>query len=262
MGPVLILLPPSEGKTEPRRGRPLALADLAFPELTDARAEVVQALVDLCRGEETEAMRVLGLGSTQADEVRRDADLTTARTGRADRVYSGVLYDALDLASLDTAARRRATRWLLIVSSLLGVVRPNDPIPAYRLSGDVTLPRLGKVAAHWRGVLDPVVRDAAGSGLVVDLRSTAYAAFWRPGRDLADRVATVRVLHEQDGRRSVVSHFNKATKGRLVRALLEDGTDPRTPAELADTLTRLGWKVECGEPTTRGTALDVVVASL
>ena len=28
----------------------------------------------------------------------------------------------------------------------------------------------------------------------------------------------------------VVSHFNKATKGRLVRALLEDGRDPRTPA--------------------------------
>ena len=77
---------------------------------------------------------------------------------------------------------------------------------------------------------------------------------------------TVRVLQTRvvDGveKRSVVSHFNKATKGRLVRALLEDGTDPRTPAELADTLTRLGWKVECGEPTARGTALDVVVASL
>jgi cytoplasmic iron level regulating protein YaaA (DUF328/UPF0246 family) len=260
--PVLILLPPSEGKTEGRRGKPLALADLAFPELTDARSEVVQALVDLCRGEETEAMRVLGLGSTQVDEVRRDADITTARTARADRVYSGVLYDALDLASLDAAARRRATRWLLVMSSLFGVVRPNDPIPAYRLSGDVTLPALGKVAAHWRGVLDPVVREAAGSGLVVDLRSSTYAAFWRPARDLADRVATVRVLHEQDGRRSVVSHFNKATKGRLVRGLLVEGAEPRTPVELGDLLGRLGWKVEVGEPGTRGTALDVVVTSL
>ena len=259
---MLILLPPSEGKTEARRGKPLALADLAFPELTDARAEVVRALVDLCRGEETEAMRVLGLGSTQTDEVRRDADLTTARTARADRVYSGVLYDALDLASLDTEARRRATSRLLVISSLFGVVRPNDPIPAYRLSGDVTLPGLGKVAAHWRAVLDPVVREAAGRGLVVDLRSSTYAAFWRPGRDLADRVATVRVLHEQDGKRSVVSHFNKATKGRLVRTLLEDGAEPRTPSELADSLRRLGWKVESGEPTARGTALDVVVIAL
>lgn len=259
---MLILLPPSEGKTEPRRGKPLSLADLSFPELTDARAEVLQALVDLCRGEEIEAMRVLGLGSTQADEVRRDADVTTARTARADRVYSGVLYDALDLASLDAPARRRATRWLLITSSLFGVVRPDDRIPAYRLSGDVTLPGLGKVAAHWRAALDPVVRAAAGSGLVVDLRSSTYAGFWRPARDFAGRVATVRVLHEQGGKRSVVSHFNKATKGRLVRGLLQDGADPRSPSELADTLLRLGWKVEPGEATARGTALDVVVATL
>ena len=259
---MLILLPPSEGKTEPRRGKPLQLAELSYPELTDARAEVLTALVDLCGGDEATAMEVLGLGSTQADDVRRDADLTTARTARADRVYSGVLYDALDLASLDTAARRRATRWLLVTSALFGVVRPSDPVPAYRLSGDVTLPGLGTVAAHWRGVLDPVVRDAAGSGLVVDLRSSTYAAFWRPAADLAPRVATVRVLHEQDGERKVVSHFNKATKGRLVRSLLEDGTEARTPAQLAEALGRLGWQVEIGEPTPKGTALDVVVSEL
>ncbi|HET8559315.1 MAG TPA: peroxide stress protein YaaA [Marmoricola sp.] len=259
---MLILLPPSEGKTEPRRGKPLHLADLSFPELTDARAEVLGALVDLCSGDEATAMAVLGLGSTQADDVRRDADLTTARTARADRVYSGVLYDALDLASLDPAARRRATRWLAVTSALFGLVRPHDPIPAYRLAGDVSLPGVGKVAAHWRGVLDPVVREAAGSGLVVDLRSSTYAAFWRPPADLGPRLATVRVLHEQDGVRKVVSHFNKATKGRLVRSLLEHGTDVRTPAQLASTLDRLGWQVEPGEPSGRGTPLDVVVSSL
>ena len=59
-----------------------------------------------------------------------------------------------------------------------------------------------------------------------------------------------------------MSHFNKATKGRIVRALLEDGADPRTPTALADTLTRLGWKVEIGEPTAKGTQLDVVVSDV
>ncbi|HEY6934952.1 MAG TPA: peroxide stress protein YaaA [Marmoricola sp.] len=259
---MLILLPPSEGKTEARRGKPLQLADLSFPELTDARAEVLSALVELCSGDEAKAMEVLGLGSTQADDVRRNADLTTARTARADRVYSGVLYDALDLASLDGAARRRATRWLAVTSALFGLLRPHDPIPAYRLSGQVTLPAVGGLAAHWRGVLDPVVRDAAGRGLVVDLRSTSYAAFWRPAADLAPRVATVRVLHEQDGLRKVVSHFNKATKGRLVRSLLVDGTDARTPEQLAGTLDRLGWQVEVAATGARGTLLDVVVPEL
>ena len=75
-------------------------------------------------------------------------------------------------------------------------------------------------------------------------------------------MVTVRVLHEVGGRRQVVSHFNKATKGRLVRALLEDGRDARTPAAFARLLTDLGWQVEPGAATTSGTQLDVVVTEL
>src|SRR5204862_6726104 len=99
-------------------------------------------------------------------------------------------------------------------------------------------------------------------GLVVDLRSSTYAALWRPAPDLAKRVVTVRVLHEVDGKRQVVSHFNKATKGRLVRALLEDGRDPRTPAAFARLVDDLGWQVELGADARSGTPLDVVVSDL
>ncbi len=259
---MLILLPPSEGKAAPRRGQRLDLQRLSAPELAPARSQVLSALVELCTAEPVRAAQVLGLGPTQADDVRRNADLRAAPTARADAVYTGVLYDALDLATLEPAARRRATRWLAITSSLFGLVAPGDRIPSYRLPGATALPGLGPVAAHWRGVLDPVVRASAGTGLVVDLRSTTYASFWRPAADLSPRVAIVRVLHEAGGRRSVVSHFNKATKGRLVRALLERGVAPTTPAALADTINALGWKAELGEPTRQGHPLDVVVEEL
>lgn len=261
---MLILLPPSEGKFAPRRGKPLSLADLELPDLIEARETVLSALVDLCPVDPGDAQvgvaaTVLGLGTTQLDQVLRNSRLLTAPTARADRIYTGVLYDALDLASLDAAARRRATRWLVIMSSLFGAVRPSDPIPAYRLSGDTNLPGLGVVSAHWRAHLDPVLTTAAGTGLVIDLRSSTYAGFWRPPVTLADRVATVRVLHEVAGRRKVVSHFNKATKGRIVRDLLADGGAPQSPGELADHLGALGWKVETQPPTRSGQQLDVVV---
>jgi len=254
---VLILLPPSEGKAVPRRGKPLDLSSLSFPDLSPAREAVLDGLVGLAHRDD--AAQVLGLGGTQGDLVDLDRRLRTAATARADRVYTGVLYDALDLASLAPGARRRATSRLAVASSLFGLVRPDDRIPSYRLSGDVSLPGLGPVAGVWRGALDPAMREALGGGLLVDLRSSTYAAFWRPAADLAPRVATVRVLHEVDGRRQVVSHFNKATKGRLTRVLLEDGRTPRRPAALADLLRDLGWKVEVGEPTKGGTRLDVVV---
>ena len=257
---MLILLPPSEGKTAPRRGTPMDPASLSFPALHDARAEVLDALVSLCTSDRAVAAATLGLGTTQADEVDRNALLRSAPAARADRVYSGVLYEALDLPSLDGAAKRRATQWVAIASGLFGLVRPADRIPAYRLSGDAVLPGLGTVAGVWREALGPEVTDLVGDGLLVDLRSGMYAAFWRPA-GLA-RVATVRVLHEVAGRRQVVSHFNKATKGRIVRALLQDGSAAASPARFAEQLRDLGWTVEAGPAERAGTRLDVVVAEL
>ena len=205
---------------------------------------------------------MLGLGPAQRDLVQRNADLEDAPTARADAIYTGVLYDALDVATLSPAAKRRATSRLAVTSSLFGIVRPGDRIPAYRLSGDAVLPGVGSVAGAWREVLGEAITDGMRQGLLVDLRSSTYAAFWRPTPDVARRVATVRVLHESGGRRTVVSHFNKATKGRIVRALLEDGADPKTPTALATTLERLGWTVEVGTPTPKGTQLDVVVTAV
>ena len=250
---MLILLPPSEGKAAPRRGKPLDLAALDFPGLTAARQQVLAALVDLCEGDPEVAAKTLGIGSTQLDLVALNRGLPTNPTARADQVYSGVLYDALDVATLSTAARRRATSRLAVTSSVFGLVRPGDRIPSYRLSGGTSLPGLGPVAGVWRSALGPAFEEAVGDGLLVDLRSGMYGAFWKP----TGRYATVRVLHEVGGVRKVVSHFNKSTKGRIVRALLEDGANPRTPARLAEALRDLGWTVEVDGPQ-----LDVIVAEL
>ncbi|MQW77870.1 peroxide stress protein YaaA [Nocardioides sp. dk4132] len=259
---MLILLPPSEGKAAPRRGHPLDLATLSLPVLTEPRALLLDTLVDLCSGDPEKAAEVLEIGRTQLALVGANATLPQAPTARADAVYTGVLYDALDVATLSPAAKRRLGSRVAIASALFGLVRPSDRIPAYRLSGGTSLPGVGPVAAVWREHLGPAVTEALGDGLLVDLRSSAYAAFWRAPADLAPRVATVRVLHESGGRRKVVSHFNKATKGRIVRALMESGAAPHTPEALAEVLRELSWHVEVGAPTAKGTQLDVVVSDL
>ncbi len=259
---MLILLPPSEGKASPRRGAALDLDRLSAPQLNPARERVLHALVSHCTESPERAAATLGLGPTQADLVARNTALLAAPTARADHVYTGVLFDALSFPTLSAAAKRRAAGRLLVTSSLFGVVRPADRIPAYRLSGDVALPGLGPVAGVWRQALGPAVLEALGGGLLVDLRSTTYAAFWRPPADLGPRVVTVRVLLDTAGRRSVVSHFNKATKGRITRDLLESGDQARTPGEMADLLGQLGWEVELGPSGRSGTRLDVVVTEV
>nr|MCW2728916.1 hypothetical protein [Aeromicrobium sp.] len=254
---MLILLPPSEGKTRPTAGTPLDLDALSFPVLTPVREQLLRALVKLCNGQQKRAAEVLGLGPTQADAIAINAVLTEQPAARADEIYTGVLFSALDLSSLDDASRQRADTSLAIASALFGLLRPADRIPAYRLSGTVTLPRLGTVAGRWRTPLPRVMADAVGDGLLVDLRSGTYTALGKPPAELAERTATMRVLHEHDGRRKVVSHFNKATKGRIVRGLLESGAEPRTIDELQTALADLGWTVERA-----GSRLDVVVAEV
>ncbi|MEU5362674.1 peroxide stress protein YaaA [Streptomyces sp. NPDC005925] len=256
---MLVLLPPSEGKASFGRGTPLKLETLSLPELTAAREAVLEELVELCAADEDKAREVLGLSEGLRGEVARNAGLRTAAARPAGEIYTGVLYDALDLASLDTAAKRRAGRSLLVFSGLWGAVRVTDRIPSYRCSMGVRLPGLGALGGHWRTAMAEALPAVAGSGLVLDLRSAAYAAAWKPRGGIAGRTATVRVLHAPT--RKVVSHFNKATKGRIVRSLLANGAAPQDPAELVAALRDLGYVVEAQAPGKAGQAwaLDVLV---
>ncbi|WP_449351596.1 peroxide stress protein YaaA [Streptomyces shaanxiensis] len=256
---MLVLLPPSEGKASSGRGAPLKLESLSLPGLNESREAVLDALVELCAGDEEKARDVLGLSEGLRGEVAKNLGLRTAGARPAGEIYTGVLYDALDLASLDAAAKRRAARSLLVFSGLWGAVRVTDRIPSYRCSMGVKLPGLGALGTHWRAPMASVLAEAAGNGLVLDLRSSAYAAAWKPKGEVAGRTATVRVLHAPT--RKVVSHFNKATKGRMVRSLLSAGVAPKGPAELVEALRELGYVVEAEAPSKAGQAwaLDVLV---
>ncbi|MFI6283358.1 peroxide stress protein YaaA [Streptomyces sp. NPDC051018] len=265
---MLVLLPPSEGKAAAGRGAPLKPESLSLPGLAESRAAVLDELIELCAADETKARDVLGLTDGLRGEIAKNTALRTAGTRTAGEIYTGVLYDALGLATLEPDARRRARRSLLVFSGLWGAVRPGDRIPPYRCSMGVKLPGLGSLGTYWRRPMESALPEAAGSGLVLDLRSSAYAAAWKPKGEIAGRTATVRVLHSQlvDGveKRSVVSHFNKATKGRLVRDLLVSGAKPKGPRELVEALRDLGHVVEAEPPARKGRpwALDVIVTQI
>lgn len=251
---MLVLLPPSEAKTSPAAGPELDLGALLAPSLNPTRELLSRTLARMCEGNAGRAAVRLGLGPTQLDEVQRNAGLLTAPTARADEVYTGVLYEAWDPAGSTARSREHAARTVAIASALFGVVGAADPIPAYRLSAGVTLPRLGSLASRWRVPLGRALTDLVGDGVLVDLRSGPYLNLHRPAGRLAERTATVRVLSETAGVRKVVSHFNKATKGRIVRALCDEQIDATSVAELVRALRDLGWTVE-----TEGNRLDVIV---
>lgn len=242
---VLVVLPPSETKAPGGRGRPLDLDALSFPALNPTRKTLVEELVALA-ADVPASRAALGISERQDDEIARNAALWTSPTAPALRRYTGVLYDALDAASLRPAARRR----LLVCSALFGLVAGTDPIPAYRLSGGSTLPgRAGDAAKRnsteprslrtlWRPELSPLLADL--DDLVVDLRSGPYAALG-PARG----AVTLDVHSETaDGSRTVVSHANKSHKGRAARVLASSRRRPRDAGAVLALLRDAGLRVE------------------
>ena len=246
---MLVLLPPSEGKTAPAAGAPVDLAKLAFAaELTESRRSLLAALAGLSALPLERAVAMLGVSAGQAGEVDVDAGLRGAPAAPAAEVYSGVLYDRLGLPALPAAARRR----VLIASALWGAVRPGDRIPYYRLAAKAKLPEIGGLAAFWRAPLAAALPDREGE-LVVDMRSGAYAAFWKPRA--ATRLA-VRAFSERGGQAQAgLAHgeggARRSRQGAAARRS-EPPADPEAAAALAEAA---GFRVELSPGH-----LDVIVA--
>lgn len=224
----IILIPPSEGKALGGEGPAWSEAPGAREHpLHDPRTQVIEALrarLGQPGFRRPAASKLLGVGGEALDRAL-DADLHVDRapTLAAIERYDGVLYQHLDAASFDARTHARLVRSVRILSGLWGVLRPDEPVPDYRLRMGVSLPGIGKLSTWWRrpvsDLLGGEIRTAELWNLLPQEHAAAFeappgtrevtAAFLRPGRD---------------GRLVAVSHWNKALKGALVAHLLRNPT--------------------------------------
>lgn len=217
---MLIVLPPSETKAP---GGTDAERQLSFPPLDPVRTSLLDALTAT---DVDTMMRELKIPAGKRAEAEENLALRSAPVMPAIQRYTGVLYDALDAASLSTDALSR----LAVGSALFGVVRAGDLIPRYRVSGGSKLG--GKTMKAWWG--SAVTKVLAEEDFVVDMRSGAYQQLGPvPG------ALTVRV--EQAATGKVVSHFNKQYKGELARALAPH--DAASAEDVSDIAAAAGFDV-------------------
>ena len=240
---MLVILPPSETKSDGGKSAPLDLDSLSLPELNAVRRRIANAIVELA-GDLAASRTALGLGATDAAiaEVARNAELWRAPTRPAITRYTGVLYDALDYPGMTRASKAKAADRLMIGSALFGVVSATDLIPAYRLSGGSKLPGLGTLGAAWKPALSPAL-DALDD-FVVDLRSGVYQKLG----PVDGAVSATVVTELTNGSRKVVSHFNKHHKGLVAHELVRTRRTVRDVDGLAAVLSDAGQRVEITSP--------------
>ena len=260
---VMILLPPSEGKTVPQTKATLDLSKLSFTELTELRSKTIGSLVKVSEGRVSAARKILGLTENQDDEIARNHDLHNKPVAPAMHVYTGVLFDAIGIDTLSKTAVKRFARDTYVVSALFGLISVTDQIPAYRLSGSATLPKIGTLASLWNSAVSELLHKA--DDFMIDLRSGVYQKLGQIPDDAAPRAVVPRILQKMpSGPPKLVSHHNKATKGRIVRAIAESGKSLKSVEALAEVVAALGADVEVISPSNSAKpfGLDVVVPVL
>lgn len=213
-----ILLPPSEGKTTPTVGPALDLDALTYPQLGQARAQVIASLVAL--GDGPNAAATLKLGAKSAVEATLNLHLSSAPCAPAFSLYTGVLFEALDAPTFSPGEWERFTEMTLISSGLFGFVGPKDPIPNHRLAVGVNLPPLGPLARWWRPHLERALGDLSGT-VVFDARSGGYQA---AAPVASANVVQMGVIRDEGGQRKVVTHMAKKWRGLATSHLLKDRT--------------------------------------
>ena len=248
-----ILLPPSAGKTTKESTNHLQLEKLWQEEhLTQTRRQLIDDVQNTALL--ADAAQIFKLGPKNAHEISQNLEVYDAPALAAWQLYDGVLYEAAKFAQIFSSGepsqgsqgqvgnhrgdqrqgsqgqgnqpqggQRQLEELTLVFSALFGPVRLTDLITPHRLSGSVKLPGQGSVASIWSKALKELLTQQLSGHVVVDLRSAEYGAMYRPTRGSDCLLLNIGVakVNPATGKRSVVSHWAKHTRGLLAGALLE-----------------------------------------
>lgn len=232
-----ILLPPSAGKTTKESTNHLQLEKLWQAEhLTQTRRQLIDDVQNTALL--ADAAQIFKLGPKNAHEISQNLEIYDAPALAAWQLYDGVLYEAAKFAQIfsygacaqdgqgqadqSQGLQRQLEELTLVFSALFGPVRLTDLITPHRLSGSVKLPGQGSVASIWSKALKELLTQQLSGHVVVDLRSSEYGAMYRPTRGSDCLLLNIGVakVNPATGKRSVVSHWAKHTRGLLAGALL------------------------------------------
>lgn len=250
-----ILLPPSAGKTTKESTNHLQLEKLWQEEhLTQTRRQLIDDVQNTALL--ADAAQIFKLGPKNAHEISQNLEVYDAPALAAWQLYDGVLYEAAKFAQIfsygacaqdgqgqgqgnqpqgsgqgqggqsqadqSQGLQRQLEELTLVFSALFGPVRLTDLITPHRLSGSVKLPGQGSVASIWSKALKELLTQQLSGHVVVDLRSSEYGAMYRPTRGSDCLLLNIGVakVNPATGKRSVVSHWAKHTRGLLAGALL------------------------------------------
>lgn len=207
------------------------------PELDTIASHLMREWCEWPVAEIASAFRV---SSSLAAEVKRMAyEFPNKSTGcKALEAYTGVVFKALDYASLNDAQKQVSDSGVCVISSLYGLLRGDDIVKPYRLDYTTRVAPTGEaMSAYWKSIITPMLLDPmrdCGETEILDLMpaDASKCLDWRMIKREA-RVVKVdfRSVHDGGTLKTPHSTLLKTLRGRLLRDIIE--RDIRTTSALA-----------------------------
>jgi len=201
---VLILIPPSEEKKEGGKYDPLENAGI----ISDA-ARIMTERLRKYRGNWERLLSLKGQVLEKAIEANKS--ILASPTLPAVERYTGVMYEGIDYAGLEEPARKFFQEHVRIVSSVFGLLKPNDHIPDYRMKMEKL-----NAAQFW----NPIISKELEGYYVIDLLPPIY----RKAVTYENGIAVDFVIVKDD-EEIPAGNSGKYIQGRFVRFLCQNKVD-------------------------------------
>ena len=201
-----ILLAPSETKTHGGCEN-FSLESLLFPELNSTRKALLHQYINILQKNSFEELsKMFGL-KKERDIAYHNREIIHELTMKAIERYTGVAFDYLNYAELNSTEKSYIDNNVILCSNLFGFLRADDMIPEYRLKqgaavGELKPEKLYKEKSH---LMEVYLEDED----ILDLRAGFYDKFYKPAKEYT----TLKFI--KNGK--VVSHWAKAYRGVVLR---------------------------------------------
>lgn len=200
-----ILIPPSEGKSEKNNITAL------FSETKSLYLSNIKEILRLLSSvQKNELLKIYGTSLEKSEILHKEnLEIFNSECSYAIERYTGVVYNNFDFDSLSQSSKKFANEKILITSGLLGLVKPYDPIPNYKLKMNVL-----KLTSFWKPIFTKALKE---EDFILDLLPGVH-------RKAYDSKNSIEIDFKflKDNKSISAGHNGKAIKGKFIRYIIKN----------------------------------------
>ncbi len=213
----IILLPPSEGKNEDGEKQKISLSF----NLEKEREEVFNNLIKTIESEsESKLEKLFGVkGNNLLNVLEINTSIAQSQVTSSVSRFSGVMFKAINFENMTKEQKENFNSSILFIDALLGLIRPQDLIPNYKLKISAKLQSLD-LTNFWKEKLKNILKEELTGKIIIDILPQTHRKVI-DYKDINSEHYKIIFAQLKNGKLKQTAHFSKELKGELINYICE-----------------------------------------